>query len=178
MNPSGTDWRTFAFLSRGLVAVVFLMAAYGKIEDPAGFAESVAAYRVAPMAWVNPIALWLPWLEVLAAVLLLAGVWRAASGWTLGLLLVGFTGLKVYAELAGVRISCGCFTGIFKMLSDMLDGWRGILLNVVLIGCVLVDLIALHRARAVATGRAAGSNTPASESREAAAPEPVGQTTR
>lgn len=128
-------------LSRLLVSAVFLIAAYGKIDDPLHFAEQVAAYRVAPLPLTNAIAYALPWVEVAAAGLLLLGIWRAEARFILLTLLVGFTFLKVYAELSGLQIDCGCFSGPFAFLSKVFEGWRGIGLNVALIAALVIDLL-------------------------------------
>lgn len=95
--------------SRWLLAGVMLGAALPKLIDPPGFAQSIFAYRLLPMAAVAPLALLLPWLEVLAALALVAGVARRSAAALLLAMLLAFTaGLGV--NLArGNPVDCGCF---------------------------------------------------------------------
>ncbi|MEP0846158.1 MAG: hypothetical protein HRF50_04960 [Phycisphaerae bacterium] len=144
MTTSDGKWRTAALVARLIVGAVFLAAAYGKIADPAGFAAGVAAYRAVPTAMTNAIAFTLPWFEGFCALLLMLGLWRFEVRLSLLLLLVGFTGLKLYEEVAGLRIDCSCFSGPFAFLSKIFSGWRGIALNLVLIAALLLDWYA-HR---------------------------------
>lgn len=132
-------WWLVARAGRVLVAAVFLMAAWGKIDEPRLFAETVASYQLVPLATVSAIAYVLPWLEVLAAVLLLAGLWVSEARIVLAVMLVGFTGLKIYADVVGLRIDCGCFSGPFAILSKVFADWRGIALNVFLMAALIVD---------------------------------------
>lgn len=142
MPTNDGKWRAAALVARVIVGAVFLAAAYGKIADPAGFAAGVAAYRATPIVLTNAIAFILPWFEAFCALLLMLGLWRFEVRLSLLALLVGFTGLKLYEEAAGLRIDCGCFSGPFAFLSKFFSGWWGIALNLVLIAALLLDWIA------------------------------------
>ena len=50
-----------------VLAIAFLAAGVLKILDPATFAVSIARLRMVPMAIVGPVAILLPWIEVMAA---------------------------------------------------------------------------------------------------------------
>lgn len=54
-------------------------------------------------------------------------------------LLIGFTALKIYAEVAQLHISCGCFSGTFAFLGKIFEGARGIALNLGLLALVAAD---------------------------------------
>ena len=72
------NWRGHAYLglaSRTYLALIFLLACYHKIVDPQSFALDVATYQILPLGLVNLTALILPWVELVAAGMLLIG-WR------------------------------------------------------------------------------------------------------
>lgn len=99
-------------IDRGLelaLGLVFVAAGTLKIADPTGFAVSVASMRVLPSLLLGPVAILLPWVEVVAGLALLATRrYRDAAAWlTLGLLLP-FTAVLVAALLRNGG-SCGCF---------------------------------------------------------------------
>jgi len=98
-------------ISRAGLALVFLVAAWSKIRDPAAFAVSVANYRMLPSFAVGIFALTLPMVELLAALALVCTRWsREAALVLLGLLGMFFIGLT-QALVRGLDISCGCFGG-------------------------------------------------------------------
>ena len=92
-----------------LLAALFLLAAAPKLGDPDGFAGALARYRLLPDTWVNLFAVWVPCLEVAAAVSLLLPRWRQAGAGLLALLLIAFTAAMLAAAARGLRIACGCF---------------------------------------------------------------------
>ena len=53
-----------------VLGLVFVATGILKILDPAAFAFSVARLRIVPMAMVGPIAILLPWIELVAGVAL------------------------------------------------------------------------------------------------------------
>ena len=107
------------------VAGLFLAAAIPKIIDPASFAKVIHAYKLTPDAGVNLLAVFLPWLELVAAVaLFLPGLNRRAGLWLCTLMLVVFTGAQVINILRGVKGTCGCFGSNSKPI-----GWPGVALN-------------------------------------------------
>lgn len=107
MNRSGT----IQLLIRWAIAGVFLYAAFPKIADPAGFARSIANYQILPDAAINPLAIFLPWLELVCAVSLIAipALRRGALILTGGMLLV-FVVAIISALARGLNIECGCFS--------------------------------------------------------------------
>ena len=96
-------------LVRLILGVTFVLAALPKIGDPPSLAKAIWAYQLVPALALNPMALVLPWLELLCGLALLAGVWvRAAALWV-GALLLAFS-LALAVNLAQHRpIDCGCF---------------------------------------------------------------------
>lgn len=91
------------------LALVFLYAAWSKIAEPAAFAATIGNYRLLPPWALAPLALFLPWLELWAALLLFFNRWRRPAALVLALLLAVFM-LAVGFNLArGLDFECGCF---------------------------------------------------------------------
>ncbi len=91
-----------------IVGGYFLWAGVVKLFGPERFFQDVLNYQLVgeSMAWA--LALYLPWLEVVAALALL---WRqtrlAASVW-IGAMLLVFLGALASAWARGLNIDCGC----------------------------------------------------------------------
>lgn len=117
---------------RWLCALVFGLAAWGKLLDPLAFADSVSDYRLIPWGpGITLTALGLPVFEMLLAVLLIAGRWwRAAALGMTGLTLV-FTVALISAAARGLNIDCGCSAG--GWLPSLSIPWA-IVRNVLLLG--------------------------------------------
>ncbi len=96
-------------LSRWLLAAVMLFAAVPKLLDPPGFAQAVFAYGLLPMALVAPLALTLPWLELLTALGLVFGVARRSAAALILVLMVVFTAGLGFNLAKGNPVDCGCF---------------------------------------------------------------------
>ncbi len=101
---------------------LFVYASMYKIQYPAEFAESVAAYRLVPYFLVNFLAVLLPWVELVSGILLIAGIRAKAAALTLGGLLAVFTLALLYVLVADIPIGCGCFTA-----QEAEASWRTVL---------------------------------------------------
>ena len=95
------------------LAGMFLYAAYQKLFNGENaqplFSKSVKAFEVLPDMAVPFVTSVTPWIEIVAAGLLLLGIWSRASAAVLSLLLVGFIALIAQALLRGLNVECGCF---------------------------------------------------------------------
>ena len=69
---------------RVLLGAFFVYASLDKIWNPAAFAKIVYQWQVVGPVPSNLVAVTLPWVELLAGVLLLAGVWRRESALVTG----------------------------------------------------------------------------------------------
>ena len=126
-------WDILMWLARLAMAGIFLLAAKEKIADPGAFALAVYRYRILPSWGVNGFALVLPWVEVFAAVALLAPrrarLWRAAGAGLVAGMLALFTVAYGIALMRGISISCGCF----NLSPDAVaGGWRSLAQNAAL----------------------------------------------
>ena len=106
-----------ALIGRILLGAIFIYAGVSKILNPDQFAQAVMNYRIVPLVSVNLFAIVLPWLELVAGILLLAGLFSGGSIVMITLLMALFLGAIGSALLRGLDISCGCFSpdGVYKI---------------------------------------------------------------
>jgi uncharacterized membrane protein YphA (DoxX/SURF4 family) len=91
------------------LGAIFVIAAIPKIADPPSFAHMIYNYRLVPASLINISALVLPWVELLAGLALILGVWKAAARNIAGILLAIFI-IAISINLARDNaIDCGCF---------------------------------------------------------------------
>ena len=94
---------------RLLLGAFFVYASLDKIASPAGFARIVYQWQVAGPVPSNLVAATLPWVELLAGLLLIAGVWRREAALVIALLLVVFLGAAASVLAHGIDVqNCGC----------------------------------------------------------------------
>lgn len=87
----------------------FVYASLDKIASPAAFARIVYQWQVAGPVPANLVAVTLPWVELLAGGLLLAGVWKREAALVIALLLVVFIGAAGSVLARGIDVeNCGC----------------------------------------------------------------------
>jgi putative oxidoreductase len=130
----------FILLARLVVAGSFVMAALPKIQDPAGFATSVAAFRVLGPELSVWVALLLPWLELVIGIGIVVPAIRRGSASLIALLLITFIGLHASAWARGLDISCGCFGAETGAVSS---DYRWLILRNA--GLLIVTLLVLKR---------------------------------
>jgi hypothetical protein len=100
------------------LGAVFLAAGVLKIADPTGFAVSLALMKTLPGALIGPVAILLPWVEVVSGLALIATRrYRDAATWLLLSLLIPFTVALVVSLLRETGGSCGCFGGASSFLN-------------------------------------------------------------
>jgi len=102
--------RVVLLLLRLALGGIFVYAAWVKLRDPwMLFAFSIDAYHVLPEWAVTVVARTLPWVELAAGLLLLAGRWMRVSTVAATALLALFFALMVRSYARGEGIDCGCF---------------------------------------------------------------------
>jgi len=94
---------------RLLVGGAFVIAGALKIADPAKFALDVSNYRLVPHELINLVAILVPWIEITAGSLVLAGIWLRPAALVIASLTVMFFAVIVSALARGLNIECGCF---------------------------------------------------------------------
>jgi uncharacterized membrane protein YphA (DoxX/SURF4 family) len=95
--------------ARVCVGGLFVYSGASKLAGPEAFADAIHAFHILPAALINPTALSLPILELLAGVCLLIG-WRLREMALAAVLMtLAFTVVLVQARLRGLDPDCGCF---------------------------------------------------------------------
>ena len=136
------------WVSRLVVAGVFVAAAVPKLMDPVTFAEDVANYDSFPEFSRHIIAAFIPVLELAAAAaLLVPRLARGAVVVVLGLDLA-FIALIGSVLVRGIDIRCGCFGGATEEAEAI--GWSTLLRDVALLAPILLSGLGTEPGSAVA----------------------------
>jgi uncharacterized membrane protein YphA (DoxX/SURF4 family) len=135
-----------------LLGAVFVYASLDKIAKPAEFARIVYHYQlIGPSAAIGPLpanllAVTLPWIEAVAGILLIAGVWRREAALVVAAMLVVFVVAVGAAVARGIDVeNCGCFTVSGE---GRKAGWTLIAGDLALLAGALVLVIAPPRSQA------------------------------
>jgi uncharacterized membrane protein YphA (DoxX/SURF4 family) len=107
MNWKGHAW--LALPLRLYLGGVFLLACWHKILDPASFALDVATYQLLPLELVNIMSIFLPWLELVAGIMLIVGFRTRAAALLIAGMMAMFTVAIAIALSKDLAMSCGCF---------------------------------------------------------------------
>ena len=108
---------------------VFIYASLHKINFPAEFADNIAGYLIVPYWLVNPLAVFMPWLELVCGLFLLAGVRVRAASLLIAGMLIMFTLAVIVALVQDTPIGCGCFQSVGEAIS-----WWTVLRDLVWLG--------------------------------------------
>jgi uncharacterized membrane protein YphA (DoxX/SURF4 family) len=119
--PDWSGWPLVCLLARVYLGGVFLMACWHKILDPASFAVDIATYQMLPVELVNPMAVVLPWIELLAGLMMVLGLGSRASGLLVSGMMAVFIVAVTSAWQRGLQMSCGCFASK-AMAEDPISG--------------------------------------------------------
>lgn len=101
--------KTILFIIALAFGALFLWSGVAKIKDPVAFAEAVRNYRLIGDPYAAVAALFIPWVEVLAAIGVMTDRFRKGSAAILSVSLVVFTTAIIIAWARGLDITCGCF---------------------------------------------------------------------
>lgn len=105
---------------RIILGFVFIYAGAEKISNPEAFAISISNYRLLPTAAINFFAITLPWIELVAGILLIFGIAVKENSSILFSMLLVFTAAIIISLFRGLSIDCGCFgkgtqIGLYKL---------------------------------------------------------------
>jgi uncharacterized membrane protein YphA (DoxX/SURF4 family) len=156
---------------RLLLGLVFVYASLDKIANPSGFARIVYQWQILGPVPANVVAVTLPWVELVAGLLLVLGVWRRDAALVLAVLLVVFLGAATSVLARGIDVeNCGCTSvteaaaGAWPPVWTRGVGWFLITRNLLLLGAALVLGFVEPRGKAPAAppagGAAAGAADP------------------
>lgn len=140
---------------RLIVGGIFIHTAISKLLDPAEFARFIAGYRLLHPDLVNLAAVTVPWIEFIAGVLLVLGLWPESAALVMTGLLGVFMGAAFLAVVRGLDIECGCFLPFLG--SDELD-WTFFVRDAVMLA--MAGQVWLWPSSFVARGRGETRNEP------------------
>lgn len=96
--------------ARLVLAGLFLWAGIRKAMEPELFLQDIESYELLPYRWAWLTSIWLPFLEITAAVALLTTRrWAQAGAVIIGGMLLVFLVAIISAWARGLSLSCGCF---------------------------------------------------------------------
>jgi putative oxidoreductase len=129
------------------LGAIFAIAALPKIADPPSFAHMIYNYRLVPGPLVNAFALVMPWVEILAGLALILGVWRREAAIVAGLLTLVFIAAIGWNLARGHGVDCGCFDvhAAGKSREEQLADMRWVLVRDVGILLLVVQVLAASR---------------------------------
>ncbi|HEY5349189.1 MAG TPA: MauE/DoxX family redox-associated membrane protein [Candidatus Lustribacter sp.] len=94
---------------RVALGLVFLAAGGLKVGHADVFASEIAGFQLLPHALIAPLALLLPFLELMIGVYLILGLFTRFAAWLAALEMAVFAVAIASAVMRGISTSCGCF---------------------------------------------------------------------
>jgi uncharacterized membrane protein YphA (DoxX/SURF4 family) len=121
------------FFCRITLGFLFIYAGAEKISDPSGFSTSISNYKLLPIYTVNFFAISMPWIELVAGILLVFGIAVKENAFIINAMLIVFIVAISISLARGLSIDCGCFgkgnqIGIQKLIENSLMFFAGVLL--------------------------------------------------
>ena len=95
---------------RVLLGLVFVWASWDKIFNPQAFAGIIENYKILPDILIWPVAVILPWLEIISGALLISGYMVRGSAFIINVLTLTFIIALTCNLYRGIDITCGCFS--------------------------------------------------------------------
>ena len=137
------------------LGIIFVAAALPKIVDPPSFAHMIYNYKLIPWALVKPMALVMPWIELLCGLALILGIWKGTARTIIAALLVTFIIAISINLLRGNAIDCGCFdvTAAGKTNEERLADMRFVILRDIGMLLMVAQLWYASSVAAAAPGR-------------------------
>ena len=114
--------KTVLLIFRLVLGGLFVYAGAVKVLDPLDFAQNIRNYQLVGQSLSFVAAIVLPWLEILAGLALILGVWTRGAALAITGLLVFFIVLTAVTMVRGLDVDCGCFGSLSRK-----SGWGVIL---------------------------------------------------
>lgn len=121
------------FLFRIILGLVFIYSGIIKIIDTAGFSNSIYNYKLLPDFLINFSAIILPWIELMAGLLIILGITVKENALIINLMLTLFIIAIIINLFRGLDINCGCFgtgngtkIGLAKLIENSILLFMGI----------------------------------------------------
>lgn len=129
------------------LGLVFLAAGGLKIGHTEEFASEIAGFQLLPHALIAPLALLLPFLELMIGIYLVLGLFTRFAAWFAAAEMAVFSGAIASAVVRGISTSCGCFGPGDKTMTSWPEVGRdaGFALAAVIIAWFAPGALALDR---------------------------------
>lgn len=152
--PFPLNRAVFFCLIRWILALVFIYSGVIKHLDPQRFAQIIAGFGLVPTPLLMPLAHFLPLVELIAGIGLIAN--KRGSLATIALMLVVFMGVLSYGIHLGLDIDCGCFGP-----EDPEQAYKGLKTALIRDGLMMIGVTCLYwqRRKAAAVSGQGGSTT-------------------
>lgn len=96
-------------IARWILGVFFIYASIDKITHPFEFAKAISNYQMVPFGLENLMAVFMPWLELIAGICLISGIMVDGANLLVAAMLIMFIVAISQALGRGIDITCGCF---------------------------------------------------------------------
>ena len=100
----------FLFILRLIVGGVFIYASLDKLMNQEEFSKAIYNYKFLPSVFINIFAIVIPWMELIAGLFLILGIYKRGSSFLIAFLLIIFIIALVQAYARGLDIDCACFS--------------------------------------------------------------------
>lgn len=97
------------FVLRIALGLIFVAAGALKIGHTEEFASEIAGFQLLAHPLIAPLALLLPFLELMIGVYLVLGLFTRFAAWFAAAEMAIFAGAIASAVMRGISTSCGCF---------------------------------------------------------------------
>jgi uncharacterized membrane protein YphA (DoxX/SURF4 family) len=134
-------------LARVLLGALLVWAGGAKIGHATALASAIAGFRLLPPDLIAPLAVILPYFEVLLGLYLIAGLFTRVAAWIAAVQFLIYAGVIASAVLRDIPANCGCFGPGDAAVAD----WPHVALDLAL--AALAALIALRAPGAFALDR-------------------------
>jgi len=139
---------------RLILGGLFAYAAYNKLvpkgdgpatsSGPQGFAWTIEAFKLGLPDWaVRGATFTTPWIELVAGVLLIVGVWTRGSALVIAGMLGVFIALLLSVLARDLNVDCGCFGDMSPFCPDKV-GWCHIVQDVAMLAAAVM-IVATRR---------------------------------
>jgi uncharacterized membrane protein YphA (DoxX/SURF4 family) len=109
--------------SRWLLGLVFIYASYQKILFPSDFAKIIYGYDLFPLAFINLMAIVLPFVELCFGLALVIGIFPRSAALILNGILLAFILALSINLIRGHEFDCGCFSSLKTSFASSTGHW-------------------------------------------------------
>lgn len=112
----------FLFVLRLIVGGVFIYASLDKLMNQEEFSKAIYNYKFLPAVFINIFAIIIPYLELIAGLFLIIGIYKRGSSFIISFLLIIFIIALGQALARGLDINCACFS--LETVNQKSDIWH------------------------------------------------------